>query len=559
MPEAGTLFAPSSQPENSDKVGGGSGGSGSVGGLFGTDSVPRASARRASDRPRSQRSPAGPKHAEPTLFDAVPDGPTTDESPQATDPAQSGGAPPQPGPPAAPSQRAPGIPFAPAAGEKAKARDVLAAVRTLKAVEREGRPATDPERQALARFAGFGPVALSLFPDPVTGRYKSAAWQALGEEFRALVTPEEYASARRATFNAFYTSQPVIDAVYAALARLGVPADATVLEPGCGTGNFLGAGPESFRFVGVELDLLSGHIARLLHPGHEVRVENFRDTRLPEASVDAAVGNVPFADLKLDYGGLRLSLHDFFLAKAADALRPGGVLALVTTHFTLDKQNAAAREYLADRADFLGAIRLPSDAFRREGTAVVADILFLRKRASGVPPDHAGLDWLGVAPLAVEGVEVAVNRYFLNRPEMVLGAWTRRDTLYGEGYGVAATGDLAEQLRAAIDRLPHFAPLPASPRPQPFTPPFAPPPPERHVTEGGFFVNDERVICRCVEGRAVPVVYGGITLRAGGTRAGKRLAALVRLRDLARRVLRSQNEGWPEPARHDARRELGGA
>src|SRR5262249_51869351 len=158
--------------------------------------------------------------------------------------------------------------------------------------------------------------------------------------------------------------------------------------------------------------------------------------------MDAVIGNVPFADLKLDHRGQKLSLHDFFFAKSIDALKPGGVQALITTHFTLDKQNAAIREYLASRADFVGAIRLRSDAFKREGTVVVTDIIFMRKRSLDEPPNHADPDWLGVAPLFIEGVEVAINRYFHNHPEMVLGTWTRRDTLYGEGYSVCGDGDL---------------------------------------------------------------------------------------------------------------------
>ena len=152
------------------------------------------------------------------------------------------------------------------------------------------------------------------------------------------------------------------------------------------------------------------------------------------------IGNPPFADVKLDYRGQKLPLHDFFIAKSLDALKPGGILAVVTSHYTLDKQNAAAREYLPARADFLGAIRLPSDAFKREGTAVVTDILFLRKRAPGEPARHADPDWLATGPLAVEGVEMPVNRYFLNHPEMVLGDWSRKDRLYGgdDGYSVIA-------------------------------------------------------------------------------------------------------------------------
>jgi tRNA G10 N-methylase Trm11 len=261
-----------------------------------------------------------------------------------------------------------GLPIA--SGEKAKARDILTAIRTLTRIEHEQRPATLDEQQALARFSGFGPVALSLFPNPVTGRYKDDSWQMLGEELRALLSPEDYDSAKRSTFNAFYTSPLVIRAMHDALEHLGVPENATVLEPGCGIGNFIMHAPEGLRFIGVELDHISGRIARALHPAHDIRIENFRDTRLPEDRIDAVIGNVPFADVKLEYGGNRLSLHDFFFAKSIDALKPGGIMALITTHYTLDKQNAGIREYLADQADFLGTIRLPSDAFKREGTSV---------------------------------------------------------------------------------------------------------------------------------------------------------------------------------------------
>jgi SAM-dependent methyltransferase len=350
----------------------------------------------------------------------------------------------------------------------------------------------------------------------------------------------------------------VIAAIHEAISRLGVPGNATVLKPGCGIGNFMSMAPDGMRFVGVELDRISGRIAQLLHPDQDIRIENFRDTRLPENGIDAVIGNVPFADLKLDYHGQKLSLHDYFFARSIDALRPAGVLALVTTHFTLDKQNAAIREYLAAKADFVGAIRLPSDAFKREGTTVVTDILFLRKRAPDEPARHADPDWLGVAPLAIEGVEVAINRYFLNHPEMVLGTWTRKDTLYAdEGYSVVGNGDLAGQLRDAIRQLPEFAPFQASSvRQEHHVKAFTLPPLERHISEGSFFVVDDRTICQLLDGQPVPVVYGGTTLRANGTLTGKRLAALVGLRNLARRVLQSQNEGWPEAHREEARRQL---
>lgn len=443
-----------------------------------------------------------------------------------------------------------------ASGEKEKARDILAAIRTLKAIEQEGRRSTPEEQRTLARFAGFGPVALSIFPDPVTGRFKDAGWQVLGEELKALLSPEEYESARRTTFNAFYTSPTVIAAIHDAIGRLGVPDDALVLEPGCGIGNFMRQGSGNRRFIGVELDSISGRIARALHPQHDIRIENFRDTKLPEGGIDAVVGNVPFADIRLDYHGRKLALHDYFIAKSVDALKPGGVLAVVTSHFTLDKQNAAIREYLAERTDFVGAIRLPSDAFRREGTSVVTDILFLRRRAPGEPQHHVDPDWLRVASLAVEGVEVPVNRYFLNHPEMVLGEWSRKDTLYGEGYSVRGGGDLAARLREAIARLPEFSPMQATRPQEPAAPSFVPPPLQRHIDEGSFFVGEDRGIYQVAGRQTVPVVYGGTALKANGTLTGKRMAALIDIRDRARRVLESQNEGWPAEHRDEARRDL---
>ena len=443
-------------------------------------------------------------------------------------------------------------------GEVAKARDILEAVRVLKRLEQEGRGADPDERATLARFGGFGAVALNLFPDPVKGTYKSASWQALGEGLVSLLTPDEYASAKRTVFNAFYTSPTVVQVMFEALERLGVPRNARVLEPGCGCGNFLRYAPEAMKFVGVELDSLSGRIARALHPRHEIRIESFRDTRIPDSSVDAVIGNPPFADVKLDYQGERFSLHDYFFAKSLDALKPGGVLALVTSHYTLDKRNGAVREFFERKADFLGAVRLPSDAFKHEGTKVVTDIVFLRRRPAGEPPRHVDAAWLEVGPLTIEGVEVAVNRYFLEHPEMVLGVWSRKNRLYGgeDGYSVDSDGNLETRLREAIRKLPEFAIRESVASPETAVAPFVPPPLQRHIAEGSFFVADDRVIHQIVEGRAEPVNYGGAILKSDGTMTGRRLAQLIRIRDEARRVLQSQNEGWPEKHKEDARREL---
>jgi N12 class adenine-specific DNA methylase len=435
-------------------------------------------------------------------------------------------------------------------GEKAKARDVLAAIRTMQLLEREHRSATAEEQGILARFSGFGPLALRLFPDPLTGQYKDASWQTLGEELRSLLTPEEYSSAKRTTFNAFYTSPTVIRAIHEALPRLGVPADAHVLEPGCGSGNFLAMAPKTYHFTAVELDSLSGRIAKARHPHQDIRLEDFRDSKLP-TDLDAVIGNVPFADVRYEYQGQKLALHDYFLAKSLDSLAPGGILAVVTSHYTMDKQNTAVRERLAESADLLGAIRLPSDAFKTEGTAVVTDILFLRKRGQGEPAQNAD-EWLTTEPMDIDGLSVPINRYFVKHPEMVLGTWSRENTLYGDGYSITSNGDLAEQLHEAMEHLPR---LPTRERVRP--PPVRVETPINPTTEEGSFVlgADGRILQR-VQGELLPVHYGGTDLASHGSLVGRRLAALIGLRDKARRVLQSQNEGWPSHERDEARRAL---
>jgi N12 class adenine-specific DNA methylase len=447
--------------------------------------------------------------------------------------------------------------------EKIKARDLIAAIRTLQQLERERRPATAEERQTLARFGGFGALALWIFPKPNLkpdapehrfGGYKDVGWQAIGGELKSLLSPVEYHSARRTVFSQFFTSPIVMQAMHRAIRRLGVPDQALALEPGCGIGNFMSHAPAGLRFIGVELDSISGRIARALHPEADIRIEGFQDSRLP--TVDAVIGNPPFGDIDIKYAGEKRSLHDFFFAKSVDSLKPGGILAMVTSRFTLDKQNAATREYLADRADFLGAVRLPSSAFQREGTDVVTDIMFLRKRADGEAPNHADPEWLNTSQLGIAGLDVPINRYFQNHPEMVLGDWSREDTLHAGGISLTGNGDLATQLDTAIGRLPELAPMQTATATRAAEPAFTPPPLERHIAEGSFFVGDDKVIHQVEGGQGLPVIYGGTEQRANGAKTGKRLAALIGLRDHARRVLQSQNEGWPEQHRTDARRAL---
>ena len=234
---------------------------------------------------------------------------------------------------------------------------------------------------------------------------------------------------------------------------------------------------------------------------------------------------------------------------------------MITSHYTLDKQDAAVREHLAGRADFLGAIRLPSDAFKREGTSVVADLIFLRKRAPGDPARHADPAWLRTRPVVVEDATVSINGYFLDHPGMMLGTPSRKDRLYDSSYSLVGYGNLDDRLHAAIRTLPEGVAVPPTvvePEAALSTTstPFTPPPPLRHLTEGSLYVSDDRIIRQIEDGSGQPVNYCGVLLRTDGTPQARKIGALIGLRDDARVVLQSQNEGWPEANREAARRQL---
>lgn len=448
-----------------------------------------------------------------------------------------------------------------ASGLKAKGRDLIGAIRLLKTLEAEARDATADEKKILARFTGFGAVANHIFPEPGTERYKEG-WQALGQELHNLLTEEEYASAKRSTFNAFYTSPAVMQAVYAALGHFGVDGDdLRVLEPGCGIGNFIGMAPEGMRFIGVELETLSGRIARKLYPQHTIRIENFKDTQLPPGSVDLVVGNVPFSDLKLSYDGTSLALHDYFFAKSLDLSRDGGILALVTSRYTLDKLDLSFRQQLSDQADFLGAIRLPSDAFSEQGTKVVTDILFLRKRGREMAEHHAA-NWLDTEPLVSGQEGTRLNRYFVEHPEMVAGSLTVGRGMYQnhELRVEPPAGGLAEALHAAMTRLPRDvyvqrdAPLPELV----VAPPVSAVPSGRRLPPGSLLVGEQGRIMQVANasGFVEPVMHGQTPLNALTGTTGQKLAALIGLRDAARHALWTQNEERPALEREAARQRL---
>ena len=336
-------------------------------------------------------------------------------------------------------------------GAKTKYAFNIAAIQTLKQIEAEGRQATPQEQETLSKYVGWGGL-------PQAFDAENASWQKEYQQLKSLLTDEEYAAARGSTLNAHYTSPVVIRAMYEALGSMGFQ-DGNVLEPACGVGNFFGMLPESMkssRLYGVELDSITGRIAKQLYPQADITVAGFETTDRKDF-FDLAVGNVPFGQYQVNdraYNRLGFSIHNYFFAKALDQVRPGGVVAFVTSRYTMDAKDSAARKYIAQRADFLGAIRLPNNAFKANaGTDVVSDIIFLQKRDR---PIEIEPDWVHTGIWRNPGANAdgfAINQYFIDHPEMVLGRQTSESTQYGrQDFTVAPVegADLAEQLSAAI-------------------------------------------------------------------------------------------------------------
>ena len=286
----------------------------------------------------------------------------------------------------------------------------VAAIRLLKQLEAENRPATPEEQEVLAKYVGWGGLADCF--DPKHSRY---------EELKGLLSETEYAAARESTLTAFYTPPVVIRSIYAVLEQMGF-SQGNILEPSCGVGNFLGMLPESMaesKVYGVELDDVSGRIARQLYPRSSISVRGYEKMDFPDNFFDVAVGNVPFGQFKVQdrrYDRLNLSIHEYFFAKTLDKVRSGGVVAFVTSSYTMDKRTGNVRKYIAQRAELLGAIRLPNDTFKAAaGTEVVSDILFLQKRDRMVDIEP---EWV---QLGTNDDGITMNRYFLDHPDMVLG------------------------------------------------------------------------------------------------------------------------------------------
>ena len=330
-------------------------------------------------------------------------------------------------------------------GAKAKFRMNMDAIKTLMQIESEGRTATPEEQEILSKYVGWGGLA-DVFDETKTG------WASEFAELKAALSPDEYTAARASTLNAHYTSPTVIRAIYEAVGNMGFQTG-NILEPSMGIGNFFGLLPDSMsesKLYGVELDSITGRIAQQLYPKADITIAGFETTDRKDF-YDLAVGNVPFGQYQVNdraYNKLGFSIHDYFFAKSLDQVRPGGVVAFVTSRYTMDKQSPEVRKYIAQRADFLGAIRLPNNAFRANaGTDVVSDIIFLQKRDSPISIEP---DWVH---LGQNEDGFSINSYFIEHPEMILGRQTSESTQYGkQDFTVEPIegADLAEQLHEAV-------------------------------------------------------------------------------------------------------------
>ena len=333
-------------------------------------------------------------------------------------------------------------------GAKAKFRANMAAINLLKELEFEGAQATPEQQEILSRYVGWGGLA-DAFDESKDN------WKDEFAELYATLSPEEYAAARASTLNAHYTSPTVIKAIYEAVGNMGFQTG-NILEPAMGVGNFFGMLPESMkssRLYGVELDSITGRIAKQLYPKADITVAGFETTDRRDF-FDLAIGNVPFGQYQVNdraYNKLGFSIHDYFFAKTLDQVRPGGVIAFVTSRYTMDKQSPEVRKYIAQRAELLGAIRLPNNAFKANaGTEVVSDIIFLQKRDRPIDIEP---DWVH---LGENEDGFAINQYFIDNPEMVLGRQTSESTQYGrQDFTVEPYEDLdlATQLRYAIQNI----------------------------------------------------------------------------------------------------------
>jgi N12 class adenine-specific DNA methylase/adenine-specific DNA methylase len=431
-----------------------------------------------------------------------------------------------------------------------KALTNIKAIRTLKLIETENRDATESEKSILVRYAGWGAMPGAFRP------YPSQEWQPVANQLRELLTKDEYEAARASTPNAHFTSPVVIEAMWQAMQRFGLTNGAQILEPSLGVGHFIGLMPDELaknvRKTGVELDSITARIAQRLYPDSTVFAKGFEETPLPDNYFDAVIGNIPFGNYPVydpayrRQPALTRTIHNYFLAKSLDKLRAGGVMALITSHYTMDKQDQTIRRYLAERGDLLGAIRLPDTAFKANaGTEVTTDILFLQKREPGTPARTNA--WLDLAPVETPDGPIFVNEYFAQHPEMMLGEMRLEGTMYRSSEATL-TGELSpERMANALARLPRaiYKTTERERAPPDMSP--APPTDIAAVKDGAFAERD-----------GVLVVRSGDRFEPAGLSeyATRRVHGMLRVRDAIRSVFQTQLSDAPEDQIVEARQRL---
>ena len=418
----------------------------------------------------------------------------------------------------------------------------IAAIRLLNQLETENRPATAEEQQVLSRYVGWGGMANAFSPD--NRRY---------DELKNLLTADEYKAARASVLNAHYTSPTIIRAIYDAAAQFGFE-NGRILEPSMGVGNFFGMLPESMKgsqLTGVELDSISGRIARKLYPNADIKITGYENTKFADNSFDLAVGNVPFGDYSLHdkrYDKEHLLIHDYFFVKSLDKVRPGGVVAFVTSKGTLDKANPAARRLMAANADLLGAIRLPNTAFKANaGASVTTDILFFQKRDT--PPEQMP-SWVETGKNA-DGLEL--NRYFVEHPEMILGTMQEVTTQYGKDTACVPDPnvELEDLLSAAVLHLGHENVFQSNTQdmPAPETADvFQSNTPIDELRPFSYAVQDGKLMFKEADGNLVPSEMNATAV--------KRAISMIGIRDAARNLIEAQRDGCDDEQLHALQADL---
>ena len=423
---------------------------------------------------------------------------------------------------------------------KEKFRANIAAIRLLKKCENEHRYATPEEQEILAKYVGWGGLSDAFDP-------KKSAWAAEYLELQTVLSEEEYESARESTLTAFYTPPIVIKSMYQALENMGLKSG-NILEPSCGVGNFIGMKPESLsdcKMYGVELDSVSGRIAAQLYQKSKIAVEGYEKVNLPDSFFDVAIGNVPFGEFKVfdsRYDRYNFFIHDYFFAKTLDKVRPGGVIAFITSSGTMDKKNPYVRRYLAQRAELIGAIRLPNDTFTKNaGTKVTSDILFLQKR------DHMTLEEPDWVYLDYDDNGIEQNRYYVQHPEMILGEMVMESGPYGmrstcrpyEGRELSELLSVAvEALKGTIEEVEMEELVEEEDHTIPADP---------SVSNYSYTLVDGKIYYR-ENSRMKPV-----TLPVTGV---NRVKGMIAIRDCARELIRYQTEGYSDAVIEGQQKEL---